>query len=137
MPPTRPKPISTKGTADLVNFMEHKMATTKTKIKDTTTAWEDGTLGRDEQYVGVAEESHEQALQEALGLQAISIRLPVDLLRQYKLIADYHGVGYQPLMRDVLQRFVKGALIEIFDAQIKAENAKPTRKPLVPVPKAA
>lgn len=110
--------------------MENDMATAK--IKDTLEAWENGALGRDEQYVGVADESHETALQEALEMQAISIRVPKDLVRQYKLIAGFHGVGYQPLMRDVMTRFVKGALKEILEEQLKAEEAKPKREPLVP-----
>ena len=39
-------------------------------------------------------------------LQAISIRLPKRLIEAYKLVAVHHGVGYQPLMRDTLQRAV-------------------------------
>ncbi len=107
------------------------------KIKDTTESWDNGELGRDEQFVAVAEESHETALDEALELQSISIRLPKDMIRNYKLIADFHGVGYQPLMRDVLHRFVKPALKEILEEQVKAEDAKPKREPLVPLKKAA
>lgn len=107
------------------------------KIKDTPESWENGELGRDEQFVVVADQSHEAALEEALELQPISIRLPKDLIRQYRLIADFHGVGYQPLMRDVLHRFVKGALKEILEQQVKAEEAKPQREPLVPLKMAA
>ena len=106
-------------------------------IKNTEEAWDSRTLGADEQFVGVADESHEAALEEALELQAISIRLPKDLIRNYKLIADFHGVGYQPLMRDVLYRFVKPAIKEILEEQLKAEKAKPERPPLVPLKKAA
>ena len=105
--------------------------------KNTDEAWDSRTLGADEQFVGVADESHDAALEDALELQAISIRLPKDLIRNYKLIADFHGVGYQPLMRDVLYRFVKPALKEILEEQIKAEKAKPERPPLVPLKKAA
>lgn len=107
------------------------------KIKDTPESWENGELGRDEQFVAVADESHDEALAEALELQPVSIRLPKELIKQYKLIAGFHGVGYQPLMRDVLHRFVKGALVEILEQQVKAEKAKPEREPLVPLKKAA
>ena len=31
----------------------------------------------------------------------------------YKLIAAHHGIGYQPLMRDILQRFVPEGLKEV------------------------
>lgn len=112
-------------------------STKSPKIKDTPEAWEDGTLGRDEQFVTVAGDEHEAALNAALDMQAISIRLPKDMIKQYKLIADFHSVGYQPLMRDVLARFVKGALREILEEQVKAENAKPPQKPLVPLKMAA
>lgn len=95
-----------------------------TRIKDTTEAWDDRTLGADEAHVGVADEAHETALDDALGLQSISIRLPRQLISQYKLIGHFHGVGYQPLMRDVLARFVPAALREILQSeQEKAQKA--------------
>lgn len=94
------------------------------RAKDTPEAWDDRTLGADEAHAQVADESHEAALDEALGLQSISIRLPKQLISQYKLISHFHGVGYQPLMRDVLSRFVPGALREILEAeQDKAQKA--------------
>ena len=92
------------------------------KIKDTIEAWEARELGADESYVEVADASHEAALDEALALQSISIRLPKQLIAQYKLIAHFHGVGYQPLMRDVMARFVPSAIREILEQQ--EEKAK-------------
>lgn len=106
-------------------------------IKDTTEAWDSRALGADEQFVAVADESHTAALEEALELQAISIRLPREMVRNYKLIADFHGVGYQPLMRDVLHRFVAPELRAILEMQLKAEKEKPARPPLIPIKKAA
>ena len=108
----------------------------KKKIKDTEQAWDARTLGAETEFVGVADASHEQALEEALELQAISIRLPKDLIRNYKLIAEFHGVGYQPLMRDVLQRFVAAELKHILDTQLKAAKAK-QQPALIPERKAA
>lgn len=94
------------------------------RIKDTTEAWDDRSLGADEAHVSVADEAHETALDDALGLQSISIRLPRQLISQYKLIGHFHGIGYQPLMRDVLLRFVPGALREILEAEKdKAQKA--------------
>ena len=101
------------------------------KIENTAEAWEDGRLGRSEQHIAVADKSVEDTLDEALGLQSISIRLPKQLIDQFKLIGHFHGVGYQPLMRDVLTRFVPGALKEILDAQVqlsKAAEAKSQRE---------
>lgn len=94
------------------------------RIKDSIDAWDDRTLGADEAHVAVADQAHEVALDDALGMQSISIRLPRELISQYKLIAHFHGVGYQPLMRDVLARFVPGALREILAAE--AEKAQKT-----------
>lgn len=94
------------------------------KIKDTVEVWEDGTLGRSLQHAEVADGAHEAALDDSLGLQSISIRLPKQLIEHYKLIAHFHGVGYQPLMRDVMARFVPNALKEIFEIeQAKAKKA--------------
>lgn len=110
----------------------------KQKVKDTTyDAWDARELGAADDHVQVADQVHEDALSAALELQSISIRLPKQLIEHYKLIAHFHGVGYQPLMRDVMARFVPGALKEIFEAeQAKAKKAsesaawvdEPTRK---------
>lgn len=102
------------------------------RLKDTDEAWDTRALGADEEHVMVADESHEAALDEALELQSISIRLPKQLISQYKLIAHFHNVGYQPLMRDVLARFVPGALREILDDErVKAEAAAKDVAPAV------
>ncbi len=37
----------------------------------------------------------------------ISLRLPVQLVEDYKTIAADAGIGYQPLMRDILIRFAQ------------------------------
>lgn len=94
------------------------------RIKNTAAAWDSRALGADEAHVVVADSGLETALDDALGLQSISIRLPRQLIDQYKLIAHFHGVGYQPLMRDVMARFVPNALKEILEAQqTKAKRA--------------
>ena len=109
---------------------------TTRKIEDTDQAWDERKLGAEAEFVGVAAISHEEALQEALELQAISIRLPKDLVRNYKLIAEFHGIGYQPLMRDVLQRFVAPELKLILETQHKAAKAM-EKSALIPRRKAA
>jgi predicted DNA binding CopG/RHH family protein len=112
-------------------LIKEKTMATK-KIANTAEAWEEGRLGRDEKYAAVADPSHEAALDEALGLQAISIRLPRQLIDQYKLIAHFHGVGYQPLMRDVLSRFVPNALNGILEAE-KAKARNVSKRAVLPV----
>jgi hypothetical protein len=100
---------------------------TRKQIKSTAKNWDERKLGADPAFVGVADASHEDALQEALELQAISIRLPKELIRQYKLVAEFHGLGYQPLMREVLQRFVASELKQMLVTRQKM--AKSMTKP--------
>ena len=83
------------------------------KIESTTDAWESGALGASVDHAHPAPTEFEAAIDASLGLQAISIRLPKQLIDAYKLIAAHHGIGYQPLMRDILQRFVPEGLREV------------------------
>ncbi|WP_217506160.1 hypothetical protein [Vibrio cholerae] len=67
--------------------------------------WESGELGRDEEFVRKAQTS-DDSLDEKLGLQMISIRLQKSLIEDLKDIAELNGIGYQPLMKQILKRFV-------------------------------
>ena len=104
------------------------------KVRDTVEAWESRALGADEPYVQVADDAHSVALDEALGMQSISIRLPKQLISQYNLIAHFHGVGYQPLMRDVMARFVPNAIREILEEQEATAKKAAKGKALVAEP---
>lgn len=73
-------------------------------------AWESGELGADEKHAERASPELEAEVEDALELQMISIRLQKALLKELKLIADYYGVGYQPLMRDILGRWARTEL---------------------------
>jgi hypothetical protein len=68
-------------------------------------AWDTRELGADGNYAEKATDIDEQALDSALDLQPISIRLQKSLIEDFKLIAGLSGLGYQPLMRQVLTRF--------------------------------
>ena len=82
------------------------MSMTK-KIEGTTEAWESRELGADEEFV--ASVDHDDSLiEEAVGLQMISIRLQKSLLEELKMIANINGLGYQPLIKQALKRFVEG-----------------------------
>jgi uncharacterized protein (DUF4415 family) len=76
------------------------------KIESTPEAWEAGRLGRDAAHAQAAPEEVQALVDESLGLQMISIRLQKELIDDYKKIAEFRGVGYQPLMREALKRFV-------------------------------
>lgn len=83
------------------------------KVASTDEAWDTGSLGATEAHARPAPQELEAATDSSLGLHAISIRLPKQLIDAYKLIAAHHGVGYQPLMRDILQRYVPEGLKEV------------------------
>lgn len=97
------------------------------KGKISVDAWEDGTLGRDEKFVRVADAAEGQAVDDALDLKLISIRLPKKLINQFKLIGHFHGVGYQPLMRDIMERYARNEILEILRKQ--AEETKQDKGP--------
>lgn len=81
----------------------------------------------DEAHVKKLEESNEAQIDEALGLHLISIRLQKSLIEDLKMIATLNGIGYQPLMRQILKRFADGEkkriLKEKFDEAKKAREA--------------
>jgi len=68
--------------------------------------WDNRELGASEEHVEAATEAEMEAFNDALSLQAISIRLQKNLIEDLKAIAQSYGVGYQPMVRDLLQRFV-------------------------------
>ena len=80
---------------------------TKIKIESTPEAWESGKLGQDDQFVKIAKEIKQDAIDESLELQMISIRLQKSLIEDMKMIASLHGLSYQPLIRQILTRFVE------------------------------
>lgn len=69
-------------------------------------AWDTGKLGREEEFARRApEDANEAKIDSSLDLQLISIRLQKSLIEDYKHIASMNGIGYQPLMRQILKRF--------------------------------
>ena len=99
------------------------MNDTTAKIDSTDEAWDSGALGASEAHAEFAPAGLDEQIDASLGLQAISIRLPKQLIEAYKLIAAHHGLGYQPLMRDILQRFVPEGLREVLQHhEVKADE---------------
>ena len=86
--------------------------------------WNSGALGRSDEHVVVAPADVEAALDDALCLQPISVRLQQSLINDLKLIARYHGIGYQPLMRNALNRFARFELREMAETMQKVESAR-------------
>lgn len=80
----------------------------KAKIENSAEAWESGELGSDLKHARVIDKKIGSQIDEVLGLQMISIRLEQDLIESYKLLGAKYDMGYQPLMREALKRFVEG-----------------------------
>lgn len=78
------------------------------KTRDSDEAWETGQLGRAAEHARPAAADTEKAIDASLGLQLISIRLQKSLIEDLKAVASLNGIGYQPLMRQILKRFVDG-----------------------------
>lgn len=87
------------------------------KIDDTIEAWETGALGTDPKFVQAVTKDEQESLQSAIdsafGLKPISIRMENEILDSLKAIAKHRGVGYQPLIRQVLHRWVDCELKQI------------------------
>jgi hypothetical protein len=69
--------------------------------------WESRELGATEKYVKKLSQEEELVIDDALGLQVVSIRLQKKLIAAFKAIAKDEGIGYQPLMRQVLTHYVR------------------------------
>ncbi|MDP1697745.1 MAG: hypothetical protein Q8L45_08180 [Xanthomonadaceae bacterium] len=81
--------------------------------------WENGTLGRDEAHVMALDAKTSRETDDATGLQMISIRLEKSLLRDLKEIAAQHGIGYQPMVRDLLHRFATAEIKTLLQERLR------------------
>ena len=110
----------------------------KGKILGTDEAWESEVLGADEKHVRKANPKMSEQIDEALGLQMISIRLEKKLIDSFKLLGTFHGLGYQPLMRDALKRFadaeMKAIVSGIVESQRKEQKPNPRHAPTRTIP---
>lgn len=50
-----------------------------------------------------------------------------DVLENLKFIAKYHGIGYQPLIKQILKRFVDSEMNEILKKEINLQSHMPKR----------
>ncbi len=84
----------------------------KAKVVQSDDPWEDRIVGADEQFVAVAPDIGAE-LDLALDLHPISIRLQKNLIDNLKALAQINGLGYQPLIRQILTRWVDCELKQI------------------------
>ena len=80
------------------------------EMTNTPDAWESGEFGQSLEHVRVAPSKLASEIDDALGLQMISSRLDKELIDMFKLLGGKYQMGYQPLMREALKRFVDGEL---------------------------
>ena len=108
------------------------------KIPASDEAWDTGELGREEEFVRPApdDDELEAKIDTSLDLQLISIRLQKSLIEDFKHIASINGIGYQPLMRQILKRFADSEKKRILrerasemKAKIKAEKEEKDSDP--------
>lgn len=101
---------------------------TKEKILGTDEAWESGQLGADEKHARLVDTETAGQIDDALGLQMISIRLDKSLIESFKMLGSFHGVGYQPLMRDALKRFAEAEMKAIVSGLVESQTKQQSQK---------
>ena len=100
----------------------------KQSIHASDEAWENRSLGNDENFVKVVDEAQEASIDEASGTQMISIRVQKSLIEDFKMIASLNGsIGYQTLMKQIMQRFVDCEKKHIFN-ELVSEKIKSQQK---------
>lgn len=64
----------------------------------------------DQKYICQLSSEEEKAVDDALGLQVVSLRLQKELVDTFKELATREGTGYQSLMRLALERYISGCM---------------------------
>lgn len=110
------------------------------KIQTSDEAWDEGKLGTNKEHAKPISEDIEAQLNDALELQLVSIRLQKSLIEDFKFIATLNGLGYQPLMRQVLTRFAdceKKRILREHAAEMKSRVNEEQERTLEPRRKTA
>ncbi len=107
--------------------MEPKMI--KEEIIDTCEDWENGKYGQDAEHAERVGQEEAKAVDDALGLEKVSIKMDKELIKTLSGIASYRGLtNYKVLMRDVLQRFAdaeaKAIMFEMLEERKEREAAE-------------
>lgn len=105
-----------------------KIKTTES-VQEKECAWESGQLGTSIEHARPAPDGHSAVLDESLAMQLISVRLPKELIDDLKYLASKEGLGYQPLMRRVLMRFVAHEFKNIAQDQFVGELRQQKKVP--------
>lgn len=85
-------------------------------------AWDERVLGDDEGFVEVADEAVSAVADAAAGTQLVSIRMQRVMIDEFKAIAARNGgMGYQTLMKQILQRFIDGEKRQLWNEYVSQE----------------
>jgi len=92
------------------------------KVPSTDEAWDTGALGDSAENAKQAPAQIEARVDELLDLQMISIRLPREMIDDYKYLSKRAGLKYQTLMKQALQRFAVAEMKCIADDMEKQDQ---------------
>jgi predicted DNA binding CopG/RHH family protein len=81
--------------------------------------WDSGELGQSMDHAVPAPEGSLAAIDASTGMQLISIRLQRTLIADLKAIAEHHGISYQPMIRDLLNRFAEHEIKALLHARLE------------------
>lgn len=86
--------------------------------------WENRDFGADQDHVALSSTINQAILDEAMALQPVTIRLQKGLVEDLKMISMLEGLGYQTLIKQVLQRFVTCEMKRIVKEQVERAHAR-------------
>lgn len=69
--------------------------------------WETRQLGASAEHAKPVSDEEDKAIDDAMGLHLLSFRIQKTVIEQLKQLAKLEGIGYQPLMRQVLTKYVR------------------------------
>ena len=105
---------------------------TYTPNEELTKQWDSRSLGASMEHAEVASDVVSAEVNSSLELQLVSIRLQRSLIEKLKLIANYRKVAYQPLVRDLLNRFADSELKDIVhELSTKSKHSSEEEYPIV------
>lgn len=98
---------------------------TRASVTASDDALDDDMLGADPESMKIVDKEMTATLDEAAGTQLISIRMPKSMVDAFKAIAAANkGIGYQTLMKQILQRFIEGEMKRVWNEHLAEKLAQ-------------
>ncbi len=88
----------------------------KMPFEDDSELWENGTYGESAEHAAAAPAGLDKTIDDGLGLEMISIRLQKSLIADLKALAVSQGLTYQPMVRQILTKYVQNQKRKIREA---------------------